>query len=270
MTEHTLNLDRLSVQELLTKNTIARAVNSGVLVSHCAPKHVVGLSGGKDSTALALWLMQNEPRDYEFICNETGDELPDMQAHWGLLERVLGRPLKRVRHSTDLLGLIEEMQMLPNFRARWCTRILKIEPTIAYMEALPQGSILYVGLRSDEEERKGLFGEDLIVRFPLREYGIDLRGVKKILTDNNIVIPARTDCGFCFHQRIIEWCNLWRDYPDRWLKGVDVEHRHGHTFRSPGRDTWPVDMKSLGEAFATGRKIRGEDKLTEVCRVCSL
>ena len=62
------------------------------------PKHVVGLSGGKDSTALALWLVENEPREYEFICNRTGNELPEMVAHWAQLERLLGQPIKPVTH----------------------------------------------------------------------------------------------------------------------------------------------------------------------------
>lgn len=37
-------------------------------------KHIVGLSGGKDSTAMALWLAENQPRDYEYICTPTGEE----------------------------------------------------------------------------------------------------------------------------------------------------------------------------------------------------
>lgn len=76
-----------------------------------APKHVVGLSGGKDSTAMALWLVENEPREYEFICNETGNELPEMQEHWRKLEVVLGAPIKPVRvqaldHLPRLLAVI--------------------------------------------------------------------------------------------------------------------------------------------------------------------
>lgn len=60
-------------------------------------KHVVGLSGGKDSTALALWLVENEPRDYEFICNTTGDELPEMVEHWAKLEQMLGKEFDKGR-----------------------------------------------------------------------------------------------------------------------------------------------------------------------------
>lgn len=233
------------------------------------PKHVVGLSGGKDSTALALWLVENEPREYEFICNRTGNELPPMVAHWERLERVLGQPIKPVTHTTDLLGLIDEIGMLPNFRARWCTRILKIEPTIAYMETLPRGSTLYVGLRADEEERRGLYGEDLNVRFPLREHGWTEADVWRYLAKMGVTIPVRTDCGLCYHQRIGEWHALWRDHPEEFAKGVAIEKKHGHTFRSPGRDTWPSDLESLGKEFARGRPIR-KTKRTDACRVCSL
>lgn len=232
-------------------------------------KHVVGLSGGKDSTALALWLVENEPREYEFICNETGNELPEMQSHWERLERMLGQPLKRVRHSTDLIGLCEEMQMLPNFRMRWCTRILKIEPTIAYMEALPTGSVLYVGLRADEEPRRGIFGEDLSVRFPLREQGWTEADVWRYLAKMGVTIPSRTDCALCPYQRLEEWKALWEHHPDKWAEGVALEKKIGHTFRSDGRDTWPAAMEDLGREFASGRKLRKSSRGTP-CRVCSL
>lgn len=235
-----------------------------------AAKHVVALSGGKDSTALALWLVENEPREYEFICNETGDELPDMVAHWERLERVLGSPLKRVRHTSDLYGVIDEEKMLPNFRSRFCTRILKIEPTIRYMEGLPDDSTLYVGLRADEEIRRGIYGEDMLVRFPLREQGWTEEDVLRYLVKMGITIPERTDCAVCYHQRIEEWQSLYFKHPERWKKGEAVEAKYDHTFRSPGRDTWPVGLKELGEAFASGRQVRKRTARTTTCRPCSL
>lgn len=233
------------------------------------PKHVVGLSGGKDSTALALRLMEIEPRDYEFICNETGNELPEMHDHWAKLEEMLGAPIKKVRYRTDLLGLINEMEMLPNFRARWCTRILKIETTIEYFESLPDDSVLYVGLRADEEARRGLYGEDLTVRFPMREWGWDEAAVWRYLDERGVTIPKRTDCALCPYQRLGEWHDLWAKYPEKYAEGVEVEKKFGHTFRSPQRDTWPADLESLGKEFASGRPIR-KTKRDTTCRVCSL
>jgi hypothetical protein len=49
--------------------------NNGVL-------HVLALSGGHDSTALAFLLKDREPRPYNYVCTPTGDELPEMFAHW--------------------------------------------------------------------------------------------------------------------------------------------------------------------------------------------
>ena len=232
-------------------------------------KHVVGLSGGKDSTALALRLAEIEPRDYEYICNETGNELPAMQDHWKKLEDMLGKPILRVRHTKDLEGTIHQMNMLPSVFARWCTRVLKIQPTIAYMEQLPEGSVLYVGLRADEEARRGLYGEDITIRFPMREWGWKEADVWAYLDKRGVCIPARTDCAWCPYQRLGEWRDLYNNYPDLWAQGAALEKQMGATFRSPGRDTWPADMEALGREFASGRKLC-EYKRGDTCRVCSL
>jgi len=52
--------------------------------------HVVALSGGKDSTALALRLAEVEPRDYVYVCTPTGNEPAAMFAHWRQLGDLLG------------------------------------------------------------------------------------------------------------------------------------------------------------------------------------
>jgi 3'-phosphoadenosine 5'-phosphosulfate sulfotransferase (PAPS reductase)/FAD synthetase len=232
-------------------------------------KHIVGLSGGKDSTALALRLAEVEPRKYVYICNETGNELPDMKAHWDKLENILGEPIQRVRHARSLIEEIEKINMLPNVFARWCTIRLKIEPTLDYFESLPAGSTLYVGLRADEMERKGLYGEDITVRFPMREWNWNEKDVWDYLNSKGICIPKRTDCALCPYQRLGEWRDLYENYPDLYAEGVALEKKIGHTFRSPGRDNWPANLELLSKEFDAGRKLR-EYKRKDTCRVCSL
>ena len=232
-------------------------------------KHIIGLSGGKDSTALALRLAEVEPRDYEYICNETGNELPEMTAHWARLEEMLGKPIVRVRYKTDLTGAIRQRHMLPSVFGRWCTRVLKIEPTIEYMATLPPGSVLYVGLRADEEERRGLFGEDITVRFPMREWGWREADVWAYLDQRGVCIPKRTDCAWCPYQRLGEWRDLWQERPDLYAEGVAMEAEIGATFRSPGRDNWPAGLAELAVEFQNGRKLR-QYKRNQSCRVCSL
>ena len=242
-------------------------------------RHIVALSGGKDSTALALALAEREPRDYEFICTPTGDELPEMIRHWEKIGSLLGKPLVHVRAPVDLHELIDQYKALPNFRMRWCTRVLKIIPYSHYLhEATP--CVSYVGLRADEESRKGGLFDDVPgveTRYPLREWGWREIDVIEYLHRRDIEIPSRTDCARCFHQRIGEWWDLWRDYPEIYQHAVDQEERHGHTFRTDERDTWPTALADLRVKFEVGKIPLGASVQLELfdsgfskCRVCSL
>lgn len=237
-------------------------------------KHVVALSGGKDSTAMALRLAEVEPRDYTYVCTPTGNELPEMFAHWRSLGELLGKPITPVM-AGSLVGLIKKQNALPNWRQRWCTRMLKIEPFAAWMMA--QGDVTaYVGLRADEAEREG--GDyaaipGVVTRFPMREWGWTVTDVWKYLDERGVSVPRRTDCGVCFFQRLIEWYELWRDHPEIWREGEELEEAIGHTFRSPGRDTWPASMRGLRERFENGDVPRDtrKDRIADMkCRVCRL
>lgn len=240
--------------------------------SRAAGELVVCLSGGKDSTAMALHLAETEPADYSYLCTPTGDELPEMQAHWDRLEVLLGKPLTRITNGT-LDSWIEEYGALPNWRQRWCTRLLKIEPLLAWIKG--RDVLLHVGLRADEEERRGIISNDVSCRFPLREWGWGINEVRVYLRERGVAIPARTDCARCYGQRLHEWFALWRKHPDIFAQAEAQEATTGKTFRSPGRDTWPAGLTALRESFAAGRIPRGavtlfDDDAPVACRVCSL
>ncbi len=235
-------------------------------------KHIIGLSGGKDSTAMALRLAEVEPRDYTFVCTPTGDELPEMEPHWRKLEGIFGKKITRVDPGYTLKTLIAKMNMLPNFRARFCTRMLKIRPYEYWMRSqLPATS--YIGLRADEEGRSGYesdFPEDqFITRHPLREWGWGLGDVVTYLKRKNIVVPTRTDCARCPLQTLGEWKSLWENYPAIYEDACNDEDIIGHTYRSPSRDTWPAGLRDLALEFESGRKII-KRKRAAVCRACSL
>ena len=233
-------------------------------------EHIVALSGGKDSTAMALRLAEIEPRGYEYICTPTGDELPEMEGHWKRLEGILGKELIRLKNH-DLDFWIEEFKALPNWRQRWCTRLLKITPCLAFLR-VHQPATLYVGLRADEEERKGLYSTEVLTDFPLRRWGWGIKEVREYLKVRGVCIPRRTDCARCYDQRLIEWKRLWQLHPKIYAKAEAQEQRLGCTFRGPGRDNWPAPLVELRVAFASGRKVRGEAHYEEYerCRVCRM
>lgn len=239
--------------------------------------HIVGLSGGKDSTAMALGLRRRTNQPLNFVCTPTGDELPEMEAHWRRLEEILGQQLIRLSLGWTLDSLIEHYGALPNWRQRWCTRRLKIEPFDGFLRQLVTDGpvVTYIGLRADEEDREGVdYGkgiEGVTCRFPLREWGWGVAEVWGLLDECGVCIPDRTDCAKCYAQKLIQWRNLWQLHPDIYAGGEAQEAATGHTFRSPGRDTWPAALKDLRAEFERGRPMRErKDDRGKVCRACTL
>ena len=240
---------------------------------------------------MALWLAENEPRDYQFVCTPTGDELPEMIAHWNRLSDLLGSRILPVTSGNSLSGLISRQTMLPNHRARWCTRMLKLEPYYRWL-AEQSPAVSYVGLRADEEGRTGMVFPDtdgVTMRFPLREFEWGVGEVWAYLDARGVTIPARTDCARCYHQTLGEWWRLWSLHPEIYADAeaqelaVSTARGVNYTFRNPSRDTWPAGLADMRAEFEAGRippgtvrqgdLLRGEVRVTMrsgACRVCSL
>jgi 3'-phosphoadenosine 5'-phosphosulfate sulfotransferase (PAPS reductase)/FAD synthetase len=240
--------------------------------------NVLAFSGGKDSTALALRLAELG-EEFILFFTPTGDELPDCIDHIARVTALTGRPLVARSCGRSLRGLIEAKACLPNQNMRWCTRMLKIEPCKAFLLEHP-GSVLLVGLRADEEHREGMWGDSASYCYPLREWGWDEARVWSYLAARGVEVPDRTDCALCYDQRLSEWYRLWKDYPQKYALGEQLEAATGHTFRSPSRDTWPAALKDLRAEFEQGRVPRGIVPLPlfgtydttprHRCRVCTL
>lgn len=208
-------------------------------------------SGGKDSTAMVLEAHRRGERGV-LLMTLTGNELPEVTEHINRIVALTG--WKHVQPPGPTLdSLIRGKyrgRCLPNWRQRWCTREIKIEPCQKFLESVGPAT-LCVGLRADEPERVGgKYPESVNVRFPLREWGWNEADVWRVLHEHEITIPWRTNCALCYDQRIGEWRRLWEEYPDLFALGIEYERLTGSTFRGPGRDSWPNSLKDLGDAFA--------------------
>lgn len=239
---------------------------------------LVACSFGKDSVALALGL-KDRGIPFKLFFTPTGDELPEMVDHAKRIVELTGAELIQPTGHT-LFDYIEKWDMLPSQKSRWCTRVLKIEPCIAWLKNNP-GHTLAVGLRADEPTRKGLYSEHVETVFPLQEWGMGIQEVTAYLKARGIEIPPRTDCGCCPYQSMPEWYRLWKFHPEQWKKYEELEEKTGHTFRSPtqrkprkdGTLKWLVRMVDLAKQFNAGERPKGlddDDNRIAPCRVCQL
>ncbi|MEV4992345.1 phosphoadenosine phosphosulfate reductase family protein [Streptomyces niveus] len=208
-------------------------------------RHVLGISGGKDSSALAIYMRDRVPEMEYFFC-DTGAELPETYEYLNRLEAALGKPIERLNADRDFDHWMEVYQgTLPSPQMRWCTKNLKIKPLEEWVG--DDKVISYVAIRADEN-RLGYVSTkpNIDAVFPFREDGIDKDGVMRILDEAGIGLPGyyewrtRSGCYFCFFQRKHEWVGLKERHPDLYEKAVEYEDkvRFRHTAMKGRNYTW--------------------------------
>ena len=208
--------------------------------------HVLGLSGGRDSAALAVHMRQNFPDlEIDYFFTDTGKELPEVHEFLGKLEGFLGKPILRLNPDRDFdFWLRQYNDYLPSAQSRWCTRQLKLRPFEHWVRPALDGGkrvFSYVAIRADEEYREGYSSrhENLKVCLPLKDAGIDKAGVLELLEGAGLGLPSyyewrtRSGCTFCFFQQKIEWVRLMERHPDAFEEAKTYEKNavdHGSPF----------------------------------------
>ena len=196
-------------------------------------RHVCGISGGKDSSALAVYLGKVRPDlDIEYFFCDTGAELPETYEYLTRLETVLGKPIARLNAERGFDHWFEVYRgMLPSPQVRWCTRMMKIAPLEEWIG--DEATTSYVAIRADEASRKGYVSTkpNITSVFPFVEEGVDHEGVLRILDEAGIGLPSyyewrtRSGCYFCFYQRKAEWVGLAERHPDLFERAVAIENK---------------------------------------------
>lgn len=199
-------------------------------------KHVLGLSGGRDSAALAVYMRHHHPEvDIEYFFTDTGKELPEVYEFLGKMEGVLGKPIRRLNPDRDFDFWLKQFNnYLPSPQSRWCTRQLKLRPFEHWIRPMLEDGIQvfsYVAIRADEEYREGYSSKqnNLIIKLPFKEKGIDKAGVIEILEASGLGLPTyyswrtRSGCTFCFFQQKIEWVRLREQHPDAYEEAKRYE-----------------------------------------------
>ncbi len=212
-------------------------------------RHIVNLSGGKDSTALAIYLRDRLP-DLEYVFCDTEKELDETYEYLDRLEAYLGTKVIRLKH--DGRGFDHYLAVyggyLPSARTRWCTKHLKLEVFERFVGR--EKVVSYVGIRADEA-RDGYISTKPNIKavFPFKEDGIARQDVFRILENSGLGVPdyykwrSRSGCYFCFFQQKIEWVGLLENHPDRFAEASRYEKE---AIKGGKRYTW-ANGESLEE-----------------------
>ncbi len=209
------------------------------LQSDTIPRHILSLSGGKDSAALAIYMRDRVP-EMEYIFHDTGEELPETYMYMSRLEAKLGKKVQHTRPDYNFRKWLDVYGgMVPSPQRRWCTRMLKLKPFEDFVGDEPV--LNYVGLRADEE-RIGYISQkgNITSVYPFREDGLVKSDIIRILEESGLGMPAYTEwgrtrsgCYFCFYQQKIEWVGLKEKHPALFEEAKKLEfanNKNGNPF----------------------------------------
>lgn len=232
--------------------------------------HAVSLSGGKDSTAMLLLMIEcGMPIDL-VLSADTGMEFPEMYEHLAKVDEHLyrerGLHITTLRHPHGFEWLMfEEPKQKPSciarrntygvplfgngwpgIRVRWCTGQLKTHLLSKEVNRLKgeYKALHYIGIAADEPKR--IKDE----QYPLVEWGIDEAHALQICYDRGFDfgglyrIYNRASCWCCPFQRIGELKKLRLHHPELWAHLLAMDNRAREMF-GPGplgqfRKDWSV------------------------------
>lgn len=270
------------------------AITIDEAVRDTGARHIVPVSGGKDSSALAVYLRQRNPEvHFEYVFSDTGVELPETYDYLDRLEHVLGIKIHRISAMEEFdveakpgrtafdVALYEHFAgFLPSPRTRWCTRVMKIAPFERFVGS--DRSYSYIGIRADEN-RQGYLGTggagakpvviserpNITPVYPYKDDGIGLEEVGRILESAGLGLPdyyewrSRSGCYFCFYQQIGEWQGLKERHPELFERAKTYE-----VMKRGRKYTW-VDGRSLEDVERMPRRTV-QAKSEDGCAVCHL
>ena len=218
-------------------------------------KHVVSLSGGKDSTAMLLMMLEkNMPIDYIIFC-DTGKEFPQMYEHLDKLQKRIGRDITflRAEKSFDYYfsehvktkgkHIGEQGYGWATMRIRWCTSILKQSVLNKFYRSIKDDYMEYVGIAYDEPKRI----KDK--NYPLYDWKITEAEALKYCYDKGFDWGGlyehfkRVSCWCCPLKSIPELRMLYRYYPQLWQELLYMDSISPNQFRSD------YSVKQLDERF---------------------
>lgn len=208
-------------------------------------KNIVSFSGGKDSTAMLLRMVELKMPIHKVLFADTTFEFPEMYDWIDKIEKLLPVKITRVtaKHTWDdwFYGKFTKGRYKGRIRGFpyvvnqcWWTRDSKIIPM---QKEQGEGNNIYIGIAKDEAKRSEAkqYNQDFNnYKFPLIEWGWSEDKCVQYLKSRGLNHPLikrfkRTGCWLCPKQSKESLRSLYEYYPKLWeqLKQYEQDSPHG-------------------------------------------
>lgn len=232
-------------------------------------KHIIGLSGGKDSMATAILAhLLKRPVSECLYCRvmfdeQTSAEVPEheqflQEEAFPKLKKDFGFHIETIRdernyiqlHNTpiskgDRKGLLRGS---PICQRCWVCRDLKVRPLNHYYKALPPNTAYYVGIAKDEESRLLSLAKGNKTSL-LAECGFTEADAKELCKQYGLLSPIyefadRNGCFFCPNAKEKEFRHLRDHHQNLWRRMLDLEKTPGVVIKPYNREITLAQMEA--------------------------
>ncbi|WP_278574813.1 phosphoadenosine phosphosulfate reductase family protein [Fusobacterium ulcerans] len=214
-------------------------------------KRIVSFSGGKDSTAMLLMMIEKEIWIDEIIFLDTGVEFTEMYKHIEKIEKYINRPITKLKaeNSYEFMMFDYEKKKGKNkgqkgyswadFRNRWCTQYLKKQVMNRYLKEKYKNIeiIEYHGIAADETKRL-VKNREKNIKYPLAEWGVIEKEALEYCYNKSFDWDGlykkfdRVSCWCCPLKNLKELKVIYKEYPKYWEKLKEWDSKTYRKFRA--------------------------------------
>jgi len=231
-------------------------------------KYILSFGAGLNSTALLIFLINNNYPLDEVVFADTGGEVPETYRHLKIVDSYLakyGIPLKLVRSKNGTLyETCKRRKVIPSQIWRWSTRDYKITPIHAYYRAFSVHVNQYLGISFEERDRMKESGVPYVKNiFPLVEKKITRQDCVNIIYLANFdSMPVRSGCFFCPFNSLSRWKEIYKNHKELFLRARELEENSKHF---PKQKLMKLTLRILQE------KLEKNESIPEIYvkRLCS-